>query len=294
MKGGVELGGIVSTLTKNDDLITNTRQALPQKCRDPGIFSISCTIGACTFADAMLDLGASINVMPTSIYKSLNCGDLEPTGMTIQLTNRSVVQPLIVLEDILVQVDELIFPTDFYLLDMEDETPRKRSTLILGRLFLMTAKTKIDVHARTLSMEFGDTIVQFNIFEAMKHPVEDTSLFDIDFIDELVNEYMQADTDSIKFFQVVGNTNILDCLRSVFEELDHDEPWGVHDAKVTTTLAHLEHDSKSIDSIDQVLKNEKPECSKHSEVQVARTTKQQSTQIANTLVENESADISRD
>ncbi|RDY10377.1 hypothetical protein CR513_05111, partial [Mucuna pruriens] len=79
----------------------------------------------------------------------------------------------------------------------------------------------------------------------MKHPVEDTSHFGIDLIDKLVKEYMQENTGSTKFFQVVGNTNILDCLGSVFEEPDHDEPWGVHDAKVTTTLAHLEHDSKT-------------------------------------------------
>ncbi|RDX81082.1 hypothetical protein CR513_38280, partial [Mucuna pruriens] len=208
----------------------------------------------------MLDLGATINVMPTSIYKSLNCGDLEPTGMTIQLANRSFVQPLGVLEDILVQVDELIFPVDFYVLEMEDETPRKGSTLILGRPFLMTARTKIDVHAGTLTMEFGDTLVQFNIFEAMKHLVEDTSLFSINLIDELVKEYMQVDTSNTESFQVVGNTDKLDCLGSIFEEPDHDEPWGVHDAKVTTTLAHLEHDSKSIDPFDQVHKNEKPEC----------------------------------
>ncbi|RDY14454.1 hypothetical protein CR513_00473, partial [Mucuna pruriens] len=188
MKGGVELGGIVSALTRNDNLTAGTRQALPKKCRDLGIFSVPCTIGDCTFADAMLDLGASINVMPTSIYKSLNCGDLEPTGMTIQLANRSVVQPLGVLEDVLVQVDELIFPADFYVLDMEDKTQGK------GRPFLMTAKTKIDVHVGTLSMEFGDTLVYFNIFETMNHPVEDTSLFGIDLIDELVKEYMQADT----------------------------------------------------------------------------------------------------
>ncbi|RDY01490.1 hypothetical protein CR513_15177, partial [Mucuna pruriens] len=62
----------------------------------------------CTLSNAMLDLGASINVMPTSIYKSLN------------FANRSVVQPLGVLEDVLVQVNELIFATDFYVLDMED------------------------------------------------------------------------------------------------------------------------------------------------------------------------------
>ncbi|RDY08381.1 hypothetical protein CR513_07398, partial [Mucuna pruriens] len=108
------------------------------KCRDPKIFSIPCTIGDCTFVNAMLDLGASINVMPTSIYKSLNFGDLEPIRMTIQLANRSVVQPLGVLEDVLVRVNELIFPANFYVLDMEDETLGKGSTLILGRPFLMT------------------------------------------------------------------------------------------------------------------------------------------------------------
>ncbi|RDY10710.1 hypothetical protein CR513_04728, partial [Mucuna pruriens] len=109
MKGSMEIGGIDST-----------------------IFSVPCTIGDCTFAGAMLDLEASINVMPTSIYKSLNFGDLEPIRMTIQLANRSVVQPLGILEDVLVQVNELIFPTDFYMLDMEDETSGKGSTLILG------------------------------------------------------------------------------------------------------------------------------------------------------------------
>ncbi|RDX80977.1 hypothetical protein CR513_38401, partial [Mucuna pruriens] len=84
IKGSREIGGVVSALTRNE-AITVGAPTLPKKCRDPGIFSIPCTIGECTFADAMLDLGASINVMPASIYRSLNFGDLEPTGMTIQL-----------------------------------------------------------------------------------------------------------------------------------------------------------------------------------------------------------------
>ncbi|RDY09666.1 hypothetical protein CR513_05931, partial [Mucuna pruriens] len=130
MKGGVELGGVVSALTGNAITI-GSQHTLPKKCRDPRIFSIPCTIDECTFVDAMLELGASINVMPTSIYKSLNFGDLEPTRMIIQLENRSIVQPLGVLEDVLVQVIELIFPADFYVLDMEDETSGKGSTLIL-------------------------------------------------------------------------------------------------------------------------------------------------------------------
>ncbi|RDY07769.1 hypothetical protein CR513_08074, partial [Mucuna pruriens] len=129
MKGTVEVRGIVSALTRNEEFTTGAQQALPKKCRDPEIFSVPCSIGDCTFVDAMLDLGASINVMPTSIYKSLNFGDLEPTVMTIQLANRSVVQPLGVLEDVLVHVNELIFLADFYVLDMEDETLGKGTTL---------------------------------------------------------------------------------------------------------------------------------------------------------------------
>ncbi|RDX98237.1 hypothetical protein CR513_18873, partial [Mucuna pruriens] len=60
MRGRVEVGGIVSVLTRNENFIAGA-QALPKKCRDLGIFSIPCTIGNCTFADAMVDLGASIN-----------------------------------------------------------------------------------------------------------------------------------------------------------------------------------------------------------------------------------------
>ncbi|RDY03825.1 hypothetical protein CR513_12537, partial [Mucuna pruriens] len=71
--------------------------------------------------------------------------------------------PLGILEDVLVQINELIFLADFYVLDMEDKSSSKGSTLILGRPFLTIARTKIDVHVRTLSMEFGDNMVHFEI-----------------------------------------------------------------------------------------------------------------------------------
>ncbi|RDX98156.1 hypothetical protein CR513_18965, partial [Mucuna pruriens] len=214
----------------------------------------------------MVDLGASINVMPTSIYKSLNFGDLEPTGMTIQLANRSVVQPLGVLENVLVQVNELIFPTDFSVLDMEDETSGKGSTLILGRPFLMTAKTKINVHVGKLSMEFGDTLVHLNIFEAMKHPTEDHSLFGIDLINELVEEY----------FQVGSN-------RSLTEESNYDEVREVHNLSDSEDdnidLADLSQEVELIKLLDQVCKYENPKCS-NKKVQVAETKKPFTAQVA--------------
>ena len=108
------------------------KQTLPKKCQDPGTFTIPCQIGHSKFKNAMLNLGASINVMPTLVYTSLGLGPLKQTGVVIQLANRSNVIPTGVMEDVLVQVQNLIFPIDFYILSMEKESPTNQSPLILG------------------------------------------------------------------------------------------------------------------------------------------------------------------
>ena len=97
------------------------QKKLPPKCKDPSMFTIPCKIGNLKFDKALIDLGASINIMPSSIYHALNLGPLKDTNVIIQLADRSNVYPEGVLEDILVQVDNLVFPADFYILDMEDE-----------------------------------------------------------------------------------------------------------------------------------------------------------------------------
>ncbi|CAN6583800.1 unnamed protein product [Malus baccata var. baccata] len=121
------------------------QRKLPPKCKDPGSFTIPCVIGNTRFEHAMLDLGASINVMPYSVYASMNLGELKNDGVIIQLADRFNAYPKGVLEDVLVQVDHLIFPADFYVLDMEDSTHSPPSPLLLGRPFMKTAQTKIDV-----------------------------------------------------------------------------------------------------------------------------------------------------
>ena len=85
------------------------QRKLPPKCS----FTIPCVIGNTKFEHAMLDLGASINVMPYSIYASMNLGELKNDGVIIQLADRSNAYPKVVLEDDLVQVNHLIFPADF-------------------------------------------------------------------------------------------------------------------------------------------------------------------------------------
>ncbi|CAN6544192.1 unnamed protein product [Malus baccata var. baccata] len=137
-----------------------------------------------------LYLGASINVMPYSIYASMNLGELKNDGVIIQLADRSNAYPKGVLEDVLMQVDNLIFPADFYVLEMEDSPSVTPLPILLGRPFMKTARTKIDVFKGTLTMEFDGEIINFNISEAMKFPKDDHSCFSIDVLDELAQDYL--------------------------------------------------------------------------------------------------------
>ncbi|XP_070664544.1 uncharacterized protein [Malus domestica] len=165
------------------------QRKLPPKCKDPGSFTISCVIGNNRFEHAMLDLGASINAMPYSIYASMNLGELKKDGVIIQLADRSNVYPKGVLEDVLVQVNQLIFPADFYVLDMEDLDHSPTLPILLGRPFMKTARTKIDVYNGTLTMEFDGEVIKFNISETMKFPNDDHSCFAIDIVDSLAQGY---------------------------------------------------------------------------------------------------------
>ncbi|XP_052622316.1 uncharacterized protein LOC128127690 [Lactuca sativa] len=103
----------------NANISAVIQKKLTPKCKDSGMFAIPCTIGDLHVESAMLDLGASINVMPYSVFQSLNVGPLEKTGVIIQLAGKSSIFPRGVLEDILVQVNQLVFPTDFYVIDLE-------------------------------------------------------------------------------------------------------------------------------------------------------------------------------
>ncbi|KAM1242871.1 hypothetical protein ACFX2G_035179 [Malus domestica] len=117
----------------------------------------------------MLDLGASINVMPYSVYASMNLEELKNDGVIIQLADRSNAHPKGVLEDVLVQVDNLIFLVDFYVLKMEDSAHSPPLPILLGRPFMKTAQTKIDVAKGALTMEFNGHVIKFNVSESVKN-----------------------------------------------------------------------------------------------------------------------------
>ncbi|KAK4394448.1 Retrovirus-related Pol polyprotein from transposon opus [Sesamum angolense] len=176
---------------KNVSAVINRK--LPEKCKDPGMFTLPCIIGNKRIERAMLDLGASINVMPYSVYQALNLSTLQDTNVIIQLADRSYVRPMGLVEDVLVKVNDLLFPVDFYILKMGVEGVNNPASILLGRPFMKTAKTKIDVDEGTLSIEFGGEIVKFNISKAMKYPNELQALYQIDVIDSVVHDVVEEE-----------------------------------------------------------------------------------------------------
>ena len=130
------------TVSLTEECSAILQRKLPQKLKDPGSFTIPCTIGNAIFERALCDLGASINLMPLSIFKRLGLGEARPTTVTLQLADRSLNHPRGVIEDVLVKVDKFIFPAYFIVLDMEED---KEIPIILGRPFLATGRAMIDV-----------------------------------------------------------------------------------------------------------------------------------------------------
>ncbi|GJT58354.1 reverse transcriptase domain-containing protein [Tanacetum coccineum] len=125
---------------------------VPEKLEDPGKFLIPCALQELDRTSALADSGASINLLPHSIYKQLGLEALTPTRMTLELANRSITHPMGIAEDVVVRVDGFTFLADFVVVNFE---PDPRVPIILGRPFLRTAKALIDLYEETLTLRVG-------------------------------------------------------------------------------------------------------------------------------------------
>ncbi|XP_052877344.1 uncharacterized protein LOC128283956 [Gossypium arboreum] len=177
----------------NENVSAVFQRHLPPKYKDQGMFTIPCKIGKVGIKRAMCDLGASINVMPLSVCNKISTEPLKETRVTVRLADRSVIYPEGVLENVLVKVNDLIFPADFYIIDMENDRSNNGSEILLGRPFLSTAHTKIDVLNGILTMEFDGEVVKFDVYKAMKYPDSIASLNFVDIIDPLADDFIETD-----------------------------------------------------------------------------------------------------
>ncbi|XP_010694905.2 uncharacterized protein LOC104907646 [Beta vulgaris subsp. vulgaris] len=169
----------------SEHVSTVFQKRMPKKCNDPGMFTIPITLGDTKIDRAMLDLGASINVLPYSLYESVELGELLPTNVVIQLADRSTSIRRGVLKDVLVEVDKMSFPADFYVINMEHD--RHSAPILLGTLFLKTANARIDCGTGSLTMQFDGQNIEFKMHDVMGCK-EVHSIYSIDVVKPSVHD----------------------------------------------------------------------------------------------------------
>ncbi|XP_031260846.1 uncharacterized protein LOC116119031 [Pistacia vera] len=157
------------------------QKKLPLKLKDPASFNIPGTIGSFYFDKALCDLGASINLMPFSIFRKLGLGEVKP------------------------------------ILDMEED---RNIPLILGRHFLATSRTLIDVHQGKLILRVEDEQVEFNVFNTMKCPSELDTCFEISILDDKVVETLEENCPSSPLENCLVNSRIMEV---EFERVDEQQ-----------------------------------------------------------------------
>ncbi|RVW81639.1 Retrovirus-related Pol polyprotein from transposon 17.6 [Vitis vinifera] len=140
------------------------------------------------------DLGASVNLLPYSIYKQLGLGELKATTITLSLADRSIKVPRGIVEDVLVQVEKFYYPVDFVVLDTEPLRKGMNSVpIILGRPFLATANALINCRNGLMQLSFGNMTVEMNVFNLCKQPMDhdDVENEEACLIDALVQEHTE-------------------------------------------------------------------------------------------------------
>ncbi|GJS74333.1 reverse transcriptase domain-containing protein [Tanacetum coccineum] len=167
---------------------------LPKKLGDPDKFLIPCDFPGMDECLALADLGASINLMPLSVWKKLSLSVLTPTCMTLELADRSITQPIGIAEDVDVKVGKFQFPADFVVVDF-DADPRVH--LILGRYFLKTGHALIDVYEGELTLHVGKEAVTFNLDQTSRYSsnYDDMTANRIDVIEMACEEYFKDEGD---------------------------------------------------------------------------------------------------
>nr|GEX25222.1 reverse transcriptase domain-containing protein [Tanacetum cinerariifolium] len=138
----------------------------------------------------LADLGASINLMPYSVWKKLSFPDLTPTCITLELADRSISRPVGVAKDVYVKVGSFHFPTDFVAVDFDADP---RVPLILGRSFSKTRRALIDVFEGELTLQVGKEAITFNLDQTLRYfaNYNDMTAKRIDVIDMAYEEYSQ-------------------------------------------------------------------------------------------------------
>ncbi|XP_057755951.1 uncharacterized protein LOC130975139 [Arachis stenosperma] len=236
--------GELETLSLGNS-ISSLMEPIPKKCGDLRPCLVSCCIGGRTFLDCMCDLGACVSIMLLSIFVRLNLAPLKKSAARFSLADKSVITVTGIAEDVLMAIEDLVFPVDFYILEMPPTENRSSSSVLLGRPFLKTSKFKLDAFTGTYSFEVEDKTIKFNLEEAMKHPLEEHSVLRCDVIDEVVAEVREEDHNKL-CYHIVEETDDQEGEHEKFvenelHELDEKEPQLEAKSELKPLPSHLKY-----------------------------------------------------
>ena len=182
------------------------RNNFPPKYKDQGSPTISIVVGNSKLGHALVDFGASVNLLPYSVCVELGLGELEPTNITLQLADCSVKIPRGIVKDVLVQVNKFFFPVDFVVLDTQPIVNQgTQFPVILGRPFLATANAIIHCRGGLMTLFFGNMTVNLNIFNVIKEIGDEEDVCEVNMIDSVVQNYV---------YNVSYNDPLMSCLVS--------------------------------------------------------------------------------
>jgi len=234
-------------LAEQVSVILQNNNAL--KYKDPSCPTISCFIGEHKIKRALLDLGASVNLLPYSVFQSLNLGELKPTSVTLLLADRSIKVPREIVEDVLVQVDNFIYHVDFIIVDTQPVQTCNSIPIILGRPFLATSNALINCRNELMKLSFGNMTLEMNIFNICKQPGDDNNLQEVDLIEELVYDQYESTLSKTEFDESEE-------LQMIYSQEEIKDKKGT-DNVVTDHLSRLTIDSTSdITPIDDYFPDE--------------------------------------
>ncbi|GJT34700.1 reverse transcriptase domain-containing protein [Tanacetum coccineum] len=207
----------ISAAFLSDESSVMIQNKVPPKHGDPRSFLIPCSFNKTFSCNALADLGASSNLMPYSLYAKLSLKTLKPTKISVRLADRSFQYPVVIANNMLVEVGKFNFPADFIILEIAEDS---KVPLILGRHFLHTADAVIRVKQKQLNLRVGTERMIFNIDSTMKHSYSnDDTCFSIDVIVEILkedfgalldegseNSESESDTEEPPFEKITINT----------------------------------------------------------------------------------------